>query len=210
MLWRTSLNVKPCLSKSDDEEFIGFFEGYATTADIDLDGDRFAEEALAKNTEQLVGKPVLLHHGRDRTLGDTAVGRVVEARYENGKGLWIRAGVYRVFENIWRMVKNGLLNALSVGGLIKRIRFGDRIRVIEDAEITEVSLTQRGVNPRARVSLVFGKSFEAVQGPRALAADVEAVVKGCAAVLDTPYFSRLRRRLDSQRLKRAAAGEVHD
>ncbi|MEM1943786.1 MAG: hypothetical protein QXY50_00875 [Candidatus Caldarchaeum sp.] len=210
MLWKASIPVKPCISKSEDDEFIGFFEGIATTSNVDLEGDRFTEEVLARNTERMLGRPVLLHHGRDSVHGDAVVGRVVEARFERGRGLWIKAGIYRAFENVWRMVKNGLLNALSVGGLVRRIRFGDRFREIEDAEITEVSLTYRGVNPEARVLTVIGKSLYGSGGPKALAAGLEAVVKNSGAVLDTPYFSRLRARLDSQRLKNAVGVVEHD
>ncbi|MEM4281510.1 MAG: HK97 family phage prohead protease [Candidatus Caldarchaeum sp.] len=206
MFWEASIPVKPCVVKGFDEEgFIGFFEGFAATPDIDLEGERFTEEVIIKNTEKLLGKPVLLMHGRDKTVGDAAVGRIVEARYEQGKGLWVKAGIFRVFENVWRMVKNGVLNALSIGGYVKRIRFGEGFREIEDAEITEVSLTKRGVNPNAKILTVFGKSLQSVLGPKALATGFEAVAKHADQPLDTPYLRMMRARLDSQRLKRVVA-----
>ncbi|MEM4288016.1 MAG: HK97 family phage prohead protease [Candidatus Caldarchaeum sp.] len=211
MFWEACIPVKPSIAKGfDEDEFIGFFEGFAATSDIDFEGDRFTEEVIVKNSATLLGKPVLLMHGRDRTVGDAAVGRIVEARYESGKGLWIKAGIFKVFENVWRMVKNGILNALSIGGYVKRMRFGEGFREIEDAEITEVSLTNRGVNPNARIITVFGKSLHNPYGPKALAAGFEAVEKNGGHPLDTPYLRNMWARLDSQRLKRAGSVMAYD
>lgn len=142
-----------------DEKFIGYFEGIASTPDRDLEGDRFAEDVLKKNAAALVGKPILLLHGKNHELGPTPVGEVIEASYENG-ALKIRAGIYKTFAKIWGYVKKGLLRALSVGGVIKKFFINDKgERVIEDAEIREVSLTPRGVNPFAQITVAFGKSL---------------------------------------------------
>lgn len=146
------------------DEFIGYFEGVASTPAYDLEGDRFSEEALKKNAERLSNKPILLIHGRDPSLGPVAVGRILESRYVNGK-LRIRAGIYRAFEEIWRKVKEGFLKALSIGGLVKSYRsLPSGGREITDAEITEVSLTPRGVNPEAKIIYAFGKSYRVEDG----------------------------------------------
>jgi len=146
------------------EEFIGYFEGVASTPAFDLEGDRFSEDVLRRNAERLSDKPILLIHGRDPSLGPVAVGRILEARYVNGK-LRIKAGIYKSFEEVWRKVKEGLLKALSIGGLVKVFRrLPGGGREITDAEITEVSLTPRGLNPEAKIIYAFGKSYKIQDG----------------------------------------------
>ena len=143
---------------AESEEFIGIFEGVASTPDVDLDNDRFAPEVLQRNAEQLVGKPVLVLHGKGEA-GPTPVGRILEARFENGM-LRIKAGIYKAFANIWEKIKSGVYKALSIGGIAKAFRrLAGGIREILDAEIHEVSLAPRGKNPNAQILFAFGKAF---------------------------------------------------
>ena len=151
--------VEPQVVKaSEDEKFIGYFEGIASTPDVDLEGDKFLPEVLAKNAERLKGKPILLLHGRNKEVGDQPIGEILEAKFENGV-LKIKAGIYKAFKKIWDAVKRGVLKALSIGGIIKKLRREGNVNIIEDAEIREVSLTPRGMNPFAQVITAFGKSF---------------------------------------------------
>jgi len=141
----------------DDEGFIGFFEGIASTPDVDLEGDRFAPEVLERSVDQLRGKPILILHGRG---GEAAVGEILDAEYSREEGLRIKAGIYKRFKPIWEMIKQGALKALSIGGVVKQYRIVDGVREILEAEINEVSLTPRGVNPSAKIVSFFGKSYE--------------------------------------------------
>jgi len=142
----------------ESDEFIGVFEGVASTPDVDLDNDRFAPEVLARNAEQLVGKPILVLHGKGE-VGSTPVGKILEAKFENGI-LRIKAGIFKTFTNIWEKVKSGVYKALSIGGIAKALRkLGNGIREILDAEIHEVSLAPRGKNPSAQILFAFGKAF---------------------------------------------------
>ncbi|RLG00567.1 MAG: hypothetical protein DRN49_02745 [Thaumarchaeota archaeon] len=151
--------VEPQVVKaSEDEKFIGYFEGIASTPDVDLEGDKFLPEVLAKNAERLKGKPILLLHGKNKEVGDQPIGEILEAKFENGV-LKIKAGIYKAFKKIWDAVKRGVLKALSIGGIIKKLRREGNVNIIEDAEIREVSLTPRGMNPFAQVIMAFGKSF---------------------------------------------------
>jgi hypothetical protein len=142
----------------ESDEFIGVFEGVASTPDVDLDNDRFAPEVLARNAEQLVGKPILVLHGKGET-GNTPVGKILEAKFENGM-LKIKAGIFKTFSNVWEKIKSGVYKALSIGGIAKALRkLGNGIREILDAEIHEVSLAPRGKNPNAQILFAFGKAF---------------------------------------------------
>jgi hypothetical protein len=146
------------IKAGEDEKFIGFIEGVASTPDIDLEGDKFLPEVLARNAESLKGKPILLLHGRNKEVGDQPIGEIIEAKFENG-ALKIKAGIYKAFNWLWDKIKAGILKALSIGGVIKKMRREGNINIIEDAEIREVSLTPRGMNPFAQIINVFGKSF---------------------------------------------------
>ena len=125
--------VEPQVVKaSEDEKFIGYFEGIASTPDVDLEGDKFTPEVLAKNAERLKGKPILLLHGKNKEVGDQPIGEILEAKFENGV-LKIKAGIYKAFKKIWDAVKRGVLKALSIGGIISlrgwgklADRFGNR------------------------------------------------------------------------------------
>ena len=151
--------LEPYISKAvEDEKFIGFIEGVASTPDVDLQGDKFLPEVLEKNVEKLKGKPILLLHGHNKEVGDQPVGEIIEAKFENGM-LKIKAGIYKAFNWLWDKIKMGILKALSIGGIIRKMRREGNVNIIEDAEIHEVSLTPRGVNPLAQIIRFFGKSF---------------------------------------------------
>jgi len=143
----------------DDEEFIGVFEGIASTPDVDLDNERFHPDVLKKNAESLVGKPILFYHGKAE-LGSQPIGKILEARYEEGIGLKIKAGIYKAFKDVWEKIKAGIYKALSVGGVAKAIRrLMGGVKEIVDAEIHEVSIARSGKNPNAGILFAFGKAF---------------------------------------------------
>jgi len=145
-----------------DEEYIGYFEGIASTPQIDLEGDAFTVDVLKENVERIKGKPILFGHGRDPKLRDTPVGKILDAWMDGGV-LKIKAGIYKKFKDIWEKIKNGVLRGLSIGGIAKKIK-RETVNVIEDAEINEVSLAPKPVNPSAQIYNVFGKSFKVEDG----------------------------------------------
>lgn len=74
--------VEPEILKEplEDDEYIGFFEGVASTPEVDLDGDRFLPEVLRKNAESLKDKPILLIHGGVKMrIMDSETGLPIEA-----------------------------------------------------------------------------------------------------------------------------------
>ncbi|MCL7402019.1 MAG: hypothetical protein LZ168_04450 [Thaumarchaeota archaeon] len=168
MSWRTFetiLFIEPLIIKEDieEDEFIGFFEGIASTPDVDLEGDKILPEVLVKNVDNLKGKPILLLHGRESSIGARPVGRIIDAWVEDNT-LKIKAGIYRAFSKIWDYIKKGVLKALSIGGVVRKLKRDGSINVIEDAEIREVSLTPRGVNPSAKIIKILGKSYNVSDG----------------------------------------------
>ena len=164
VVFQAIIEIKPEIVKDakEDEEFIGYFEGVASTPQIDLEGDAFTVDVLKENAERLKGKPILFGHGRDPKLKDTPVGKILDAWIDGGV-LKIKAGIYKKFKDIWEKIKNGVLRGLSIGGIAKKIR-RETVNVIEDAEIEEVSLAPKPVNPSAQIYNVFGKCFKVEDG----------------------------------------------
>jgi len=147
---------------SGDDEFIGYFEGVASTPQIDIEGDAFSVDVLQANAERLKGKEILYGHGKDPALRDAPVGKILDAWIENGV-LKIKAGIFKKFADIWDKIKSGILRGLSVGGIAKKVK-RETVNVIEDAEIQEVSLAPKPVNPSAQIYHVFGKAFVVEDG----------------------------------------------
>lgn len=154
--------VPEVVKDSGDEEFIGIFEGVASTPQIDLEGDAFTVDVLSKNAEKLKNKPILFGHGRDPKLRDTPVGKIIDAWIDGGV-LKIRAGIFKHAKDIWEKIKAGVLRGLSIGGVARKVR-RETVNVIEDADIEEVSLAPRPVNPSAQIYNVFGKAFTVEDG----------------------------------------------
>ncbi|GEM_PF-2103299 len=158
--FQTILPIERLITKEiiEEDEFIGFFEGVASTPDVDLEGDKILPSVLVKNVDNLKGKPILLLHGRESNIGARPVGRIIDAWVEDNI-LKIKAGIYRTFSKIWDYIKKGILKALSIGGVVRQVKRDGDINIIEDAEIREVSLTPRGVNPSAKIIKILGKSY---------------------------------------------------
>jgi len=142
------------LEVSDGEKNV-YVEGYASAAVKDLDGDIITEEALRQAAKELTQEPynkVFINHNHT----DIPIGKVVAADVRDGK-LWIRVMLNKahpLFETIHESMKNGFLDAFSIG--FKALeRKGDRITRIK---ILEVSLVGIPANPKAVVEEVYEKA----------------------------------------------------
>jgi HK97 family phage prohead protease len=132
----------------------GYFEGLASTWDIDRDGERFAFGAWADSiTEwETTGSMPPLFYNHRTASPDDIIGRVLSMR-ETVDGLVIAGqldlGNPRAVSVYARMLA-GTLDSMSVG-FIPEERRGN---IIEKADLLEVTLTPVPANPHARVSLV--------------------------------------------------------
>ena len=132
----------------------GYFEGLASTWDLDRDGERFAFGAWAESVTEWEATgsmpPLFYNHRTDSP--DDIIGRV-RSMQETVDGLRISGqldlGNPRAVSVYARMLA-GTLDSMSVG-FIAEERSGN---VIEKADLLEVTLTPVPSNPFARVSAV--------------------------------------------------------
>jgi uncharacterized protein len=142
---------------SSDERTL---EGYASTFGFPADsyGDIVARGAFIESIEKIKkeGLPLLMDHN---TSINAVLGTIVEA-YEDDKGLYIKAKLAdtpRVNE-VRDMLQQGHLNKMSIGFFIEKQSFtednGREIRVIEKANLMEVSVVTIPANTRAEILAV--------------------------------------------------------
>lgn len=122
--------------------------GYGATWDLDRVGDRFDPTSLdAALKTFMVTNPVVLY-AHDRKL--PPIGKVVEARIDRARGLWLKAILPRPpagswSEVVWHAARQGLLRAFSVAGRWFRQAAEGYNRIVA-ADLVEVSLAPVAVN----------------------------------------------------------------
>jgi HK97 family phage prohead protease len=136
----------------------GFFEGLASTWDVDRDGERFAFGAWADSIIewQKVGSMPPLFYSHRSSEPQDIIGRVLSMR-ETVDGLLISGQLdlsSPVAVSAYERMLAGTLDTMSVGFVYDRTHLEDGVRIIDQAELLEISLTPIPSNPLARVSTV--------------------------------------------------------
>lgn len=127
------------ITKIDDEEQMVF--GWASTPDIDSDGEVIKSEALEKALPNYMKFPTIREMHQAKAVGTTKQAEVTK------KGLYIGAKI--VSKEAWELVKEGVYKAFSVGGnVIKRVG-----NVIQEMELIEVSLVDVPANKAAVIEV---------------------------------------------------------
>jgi HK97 family phage prohead protease len=154
-------SIAPLVTEQDNGDLI--IEGYAAVFDgTDREGENFADtKALDDGIAEFVGGQAGLcyHHKHDKLLG-----KVLNLSREEGKGLKMKARVDGAIRNhpelgtYYEQIKNGSLNALSVGGFFKRAVIGG-LQKITGVDFTEISVTPVPVHPGTSFAVVAGKAL---------------------------------------------------
>lgn len=127
------------ITKIDDEEQMVF--GWASTPDVDSDGEVIKSEALEKALPNYMKFPTIREMHQAKAVGTTKQAEVTS------KGLYIGAKI--VSKDAWNLVKEGVYKAFSVGGnVIKRVG-----NVIQEMELVEVSLVDVPANKAAVIEI---------------------------------------------------------
>lgn len=147
--------------KSLDEG--GQFEGYASVFGVqDSDGDVIVKGAFRKSIERFrsMGKMPKMLWQHNPTI---IVGKFTEMQ-EDDNGLWVKGSLILDVEKgreAYALMKAGELDAMSVGFNIGEAMAGEmRGRVIEEADLWEISLVTWGANPDALITSVKGIDTE--------------------------------------------------
>jgi len=138
--------------------------GYAATWDLDRVGDRFDPSSLDKAlSTYLATNPVVLYaHDKARP----PIGKVLEARIDRDKGLWVKALLPRPAsgswaESIWTAARQGLLRAFRVGGRWYREAALGYQKIVA-ADLHEISLAPVAVNGFAHADTVAVQHVKAL------------------------------------------------
>jgi hypothetical protein len=158
--WNTdqsSISLVMPISKIDQEKRI--VSGWATTDAIDKQGDIVTAEASARAFDQFRGNVRESHT-------PLAVGKVISFKqdkyYDKEKnkfqnGVYVDVYISKGAQDTWYKINEGILSGFSIGGNINKSKdkydddMDKTIRVIEEYDLSELSLVDNPANPNANV-----------------------------------------------------------
>jgi HK97 family phage prohead protease/HK97 family phage major capsid protein len=133
-------------------------EGYASTADIDRQGDVVPASVWEKGIQNYLKNPVILaYHDHSEP-----VGRMVEHKIDS-KGLWIKARISSAASEVFNLVKDGVLTAFSIGFRIVDAEYNSaaELFVVKELELHEISVVSVPANQNTLFSL--SKAFDTAE-----------------------------------------------
>lgn len=133
-------------------------EGYASTNDIDRSNDIVSAAVWEKGLENYLKNPIILAY-HDYTK---PVGRMVEHKTDS-KGLWIKARISSAAEDIFKLVKDGIMTAFSIGFRVLDAEYNQALDVflIKEVELHEISVVPVPCNQNTLFSL--SKAFDTAE-----------------------------------------------
>jgi HK97 family phage prohead protease/HK97 family phage major capsid protein len=142
--------VKNELPAGDDQPRSVTISGYASTNDIDRQGDVVPVSVWEKGMTNYLKNPVILaFHNHDNP-----VGRMVDHRVDS-KGLWIKARISSAATNVFQLVSDGILTAFSIGFRIVDAEYNQatELFVVKELELHEISVVSVPANQNTLFSL---------------------------------------------------------
>lgn len=133
-------------------------EGYASTNDVDRAGDVVSTSVWEKGLQNYLKNPIILaYHDYHMPCG-----RMLEHRAD-GKGLWIKARISEAAEDIYNLVKDGVMTAFSIGFRILDAEYNQAAEVflIKEIELHEISVVPVPCNHNTLFSL--SKAFDTAE-----------------------------------------------
>lgn len=140
------------------EEFI-MIEGYANTTSTDRSGDvipisTWKDPDALKN--YLKNPIILAFHDHEKPIGK------MEEYKVDANGLWIRAKISKIDEEVFKSVKEGILKSFSVGFRLKDIEYDENNDqwILTKLELYEISVVSVPCNQDSVFSLAKSLSHE--------------------------------------------------
>jgi HK97 family phage prohead protease len=130
-------------------------EGYASTNDVDRHGDIVPASVWEKGIENYLKNPVILaYHNHEEP-----VGRMTDHRVDE-KGLFVQARISAAAEDVFNLVKDGVLTAFSIGFRIVDAEYNSALElfVVKELELHEISVVSVPANQNTLFSL--SKAFD--------------------------------------------------
>jgi len=147
----TFTKAAPATNEPSDSVYI---EGYASTTDIDRQGDVVPASVWEAGIKNYLKNPIILaQHDYD-----DPVGRMVQHRVDS-TGLWVKARISAAAE-IFNLVKDGVVTAFSVGFRVMDAEYNaaTELFVIKQLELVEISIVSVPANQNTLFSL--SKAFD--------------------------------------------------
>lgn len=129
--------------------------GYASTADVDRQGDVVPPSVWAKGMQNYLKNPIILaYHDHSEPIG-----RMVEHKVDE-KGLWIKAKISSAAKSVFNLIKDEVLTAFSIGFRIVDAEYNaaQELFVIKELELHEISVVSVPANQNTLFSL--SKAFD--------------------------------------------------
>ena len=133
-------------------------EGYASTDDVDRQGDIVPASVWKKGIQNYLKNPVILaYHNHCEPVG-RMVGHKVDS-----KGLWIKARISSAADEVFDLVKDGILTAFSIGFRIVDAEYdaAKELFVVKELELHEISIVSVPANQNTLFSL--SKAFDTAE-----------------------------------------------
>jgi HK97 family phage prohead protease len=126
-------------------------EGYASTRDLDRTGEIVEPGAFAESLTEFMANPVLTYmHDWSNPIG-----KVIDARIDE-VGLFIRAEISKTAEKVWKLIREGILRAFSIGYEVVEEKVVDGANHILRLRLYEVAVVSIPANRRALFSVAKG------------------------------------------------------
>lgn len=114
-----------------------FIEGYASTVDIDRQGDVVPKSVWEAGIQNYLKNPIIL----DQHDYDDPIGRMVDYKIDD-KGLWVKARISSAAEECFGLIKDKVLTAFSIGFKVLDAEYNSALEVflIKELELIEISV----------------------------------------------------------------------
>lgn len=133
-------------------------EGYASTNDVDRHGDVVPASVWEAGIKNYLKNPVILaYHDHEEP-----VGRMTDHRVDE-KGLYVKARISAAAEDVFNLVKDGVLTAFSIGFRIVDAEYNSALElfVVKELELHEISVVSVPANQNTLFSL--SKAFDTAE-----------------------------------------------
>jgi len=133
-------------------------EGYASTNDEDRHGDIVPASVWEAGIKNYLKNPVILAYHQH----DEPVGRMTDHRIDE-RGLFVKARISAAAEDVFNLVKDGVLTAFSIGFRIIDAEYNSALElfVVKELELHEISVVSVPANQNTLFSL--SKAFDTAE-----------------------------------------------
>ena len=158
VLFLNSSFTKSEPTTTDDSVETLTIKGYASTNDVDRHGDIVPASVWEKGIQNYLKNPVILaYHDHSAPIG-----RMTEHTVDE-KGLLVKARISDAAGDVYKLVKDGVLTAFSIGFRIIDAEYNSALElfVVKELELHEISVVSVPANQNTLFSL--SKAFETAE-----------------------------------------------